>query len=92
MDGPQIAFVVMAVLDIPVFIGIGKVLFGSWGDFWEAVRFWLTPDILSLFAGEYGDDLWAELKLGFFTVLCGGCVWGELLLVAKWFGQTAGVN
>ena len=89
MEAPLIAFIVMAVINIPLFILIGKVIFGSWEDFWDAVKFWLTPDALSLFTGEYWDDIWAEFKLGFFVVTCGACVYGQLWLIVKWFGDAA---
>lgn len=89
MDRASIALIVAAVIDIPLFILIGKIFFGCWSDFWDAIVFWITPDMLSMLTGEYWDDLWAELKLGLFVVTCGACLWGELLLIAKLFGQTA---
>jgi len=50
-----------------------KPFFGSLADFWECVRFWLTPDAVSLFRGQWGEDWWAEMKLGVWLV-CGGAV------------------
>ena len=89
MDGASIAFIAMAVVDIPLFIFIGKLFFGCWGDFWDAIVFWFTPDILSAFCGEYWDDIWAECKLGFFIVTCGVSIYGELWVIVKMFGDTA---
>ncbi len=40
-----------------------KVFFKDKDDFIECVKFWLTPDIISAFRGEYFDDYWAECKL-----------------------------
>lgn len=60
---------------------LGKSYFGDWSGFWECVRFWLTPDIISLFRGEYGKDKWAEIKLFIFLFLCAATVRGEFLLV-----------
>ena len=39
------------------------LLFKDWDDFLECVKFWLIPDIVSMFRGEYWEDAWAELKL-----------------------------
>ena len=48
-----------------------KPFFGDAGNFWRCVRFWLTPDIISRFSGEWWADFWAEMKLGGW-LLCGG--------------------
>ena len=85
MDGDTVVLVVLGVVNIPLYLLIGKILFGSWTDFGEAVRFWFTPDIFSMFRGEYMDDWAAELKLGLFIVVCGGCVYAEYLLIEKLF-------
>jgi hypothetical protein len=47
-----------------------KPIFGDASGFRECVRFWFTPDILSLFRGEWDRDWWAEMKLGFWLI-CG---------------------
>ncbi|MFC2715417.1 hypothetical protein [Kingella denitrificans] len=39
------------------------LLFEDWDDFLECVKFWLMPDIISMFRGKYWEDVWAELKL-----------------------------
>lgn len=88
MEAALIAFIVAAVVDVPLFILIGKLFFGSWSDFLEAITFWFTPDIISSLTGEYWDDIWAEAKLGFFVITCGVCVYGELWLIVKMFGDT----
>ena len=87
MEGSLI-FIILMVLDIPLFIFIGKLMFGSWSDFWEAIVFWFTPDILSAFTGEYWDDVWAEAKLFVFGLICAACVYGELLFVVKLLGDS----
>lgn len=40
-----------------------RVFFSGMSDFLDAVRFWFTPNILSLFRGESTQDWWAEMKL-----------------------------
>ena len=41
-------------------------------DFLECVRYSFTPDMFSLFKGEYWEDKLKSMKLGAFLVLCIG--------------------
>jgi len=89
MDGASIAFIAMAVVDIPLFIFIGKLFFGTWGDFWDAIVFWFTPDAFSMLAGKWTEDWLAESKLAFFIITCGAITYGELWVIVKMFGHLA---
>jgi len=40
-----------------------RFLFRDKDELIECIKFWLTPDIISMFRGEYWDDHWAEFKL-----------------------------
>jgi hypothetical protein len=40
-----------------------SVLFKTKDDFIDCIKFWITPDIVSMFRGQYFDDHWAEFKL-----------------------------
>jgi hypothetical protein len=75
--------VLLVVINAPVYVLIGKIVFGTWEDFWEAIRFWFTPDLFSAFMGEFWEDAWAELKLFLFFAACAGCVYGEYSLVQR---------
>lgn len=59
------------IAGIAVLVLLFKPFFGDMSGFWECVRYWFTPDIFSLFRGEWGQDWLAEAKLGFW-LLCGG--------------------
>ena len=61
------------IAGIAVLFLLFRPLFGDASGFWECIRFWFTPDIFSLFRGEWGQDWWAEMKLGFW-LFCGGVV------------------
>lgn len=50
-----------------------KPFFGTLAEFGECLRYCLTPDVVSLFRGEWGEDTWAELKVGLWVVLSVGC-------------------
>lgn len=47
-----------------------NMIFRDKDDFNESVKFLFIPDIISLFRGEYMRDRIAELKFGFFMILC----------------------
>lgn len=79
-------WVVLGVVNIPVYFGLGWAIFKDWDDFWESVRYRLTPGIVSFFRGEYADDWWAEMKLSFWMASCAACVVGEGYLLESFFG------
>ena len=68
---------------IPSIIGLGWVFFRTWGGFFEAFLYDLTPDIFSFFRGRLFRDWMAEFRFGCFLIFC--------LLVAvgeKWIVDT----
>ncbi len=77
-------WLILIVLNVPVFIAIGWVLFSTWDEFFACVKFWLMPDIVSLFRGEWVEDWWAEFKLFVWAVFCAGCVWAEWWALTKY--------
>ena len=79
---PNWVYVVVIMLNIPVYYGVYRVLFRDSDEFWDAVFYWFKPDMWSFIDGEFMEDFWAELKLAVFTGICGACVYGELQLLA----------
>ena len=77
--------IILGVVNIPVYLVLGSLFFGSWGNFWECIIFWFKPDLWSAFDGEFFDDWFAELKLGIFIAACGACVYAEYALIDKYF-------
>jgi len=67
----------LAVANIPLYVVLGRVIFGDWAGFVDTLKFWLLPDIVSMFRGEYWDDNRAEFKLWIFVVICFGMVKAE---------------
>lgn len=76
---------VLIAANIPVYIGLGRVIFGTWGEFGEAIKFWLTPDIVSILQGKFVEDAWSELKLLYFIVLCAIVVFVEYQVIERLF-------
>ncbi len=58
------------VVGILVLAVLFKPFFGDFSAFFECVRFWFTPDLFSMFRGEWMEDTFAEMKLGLWIV-CG---------------------
>ncbi len=81
----SIAIVVLVALNIPFYLFLGKRFFGNWAGFWKAVRFWFTPEIISAFRGQFHDDIWAELKLWAFFVICGLSFVCPYAVIYLWF-------
>lgn len=63
-------YLILFVCGLPFMLMLGKLLFSSWHGFWEALRFTLTPDLVSIFRGEWLEDQWTSLKLIIFLLLC----------------------
>lgn len=75
----------LVILNIPVYLLLGLVFFDGWAGFFESLKFWLTPDVFSLFRGEYTEDRWAEMKLAIFVACCIGAVILEYYHIEKFF-------
>ena len=60
--------------------------FEDGADFLECVRYYFTPDILSMLRGEWAEDWWAEFKLGIYLAVSvgGGCL--TYFGLHKWLG------
>jgi NAD-dependent SIR2 family protein deacetylase len=69
---------VLALLFIP--------FFGDRDGFIECVKFWIRPDIFSLFSGEYFKDRWSEWKLGMWILLGTMAGFGVYAGLMKLFG------
>lgn len=63
-----------------------RAFFDDWNGFWNCVRFWLTPDIFSLFRGEWVEDRWAEVKLAVYVSLSVGSGWLAYAKLRDLFG------
>ena len=83
-----VPWIILSVVNIPVFVLYGKLLFGGCQEFLEAIVFWIRPDLWSAVSGELFEDWWAEFKLGLFVVSCVGTVAAEYhFIVGPYFCQ-----
>ncbi|RME82662.1 MAG: hypothetical protein D6785_07610 [Planctomycetota bacterium] len=65
---PYFIWILLAILNIPLYHFLVKIFFGDYSGLANAIRFLLTPQIFSAFKGEFWDDWWEEIKL-FFAIL-----------------------
>jgi hypothetical protein len=72
-----VGWIILMVANLPLYWLVGWVLFKDWDNFWDCIKFWLTPDIISLFRGEWIEDQWAQMKLFVWLALCAGAVLAE---------------
>ena len=72
-----IIVLMLLILNIPIYKLIFGFIFSSKDDFYESIRYVFTPDIISLFKGEYGRDYVGELKFSLLIALCGVTVFIE---------------
>jgi len=78
-------YVILGILNVPLYIFLGRLLFTHWDNFFDAVKFWFKPDMWSWVAGEYWEDCVAEFKLGILFAISAGAVMGEYWLIGKFF-------
>jgi hypothetical protein len=76
---------ILVFANIPVYFVFGWLIFGTWGDFFESLRFWITPEVITLFQGEYWDKQWHSMKLVFWLIGCASAVGAEWYLFTQVF-------
>ena len=79
-------WIILGVANVPVYFVLGWAFFRNWGNFLESLGYMLTPNILSLFRGEYWDDWWASFKFAFWIAACVACVLCEAAIIGRILG------
>ncbi len=79
--GEILKWAALIIVNIPVYFLLGWIIFKDWDDFFDGLRFIVTPDIVSAFRGDYWDDRWASIKLSLWAFACISCVIGEVYLL-----------
>ena len=84
LDHPLI-LITVALISFPIYVSLAKLFWGEHFDsLGETIRFLFTPDIISLFRGEYWDDWHATLKFNVFLFLCLGWAAAVTELLARY--------
>lgn len=67
-----IEYLILFFCGLPIMLLLGMIMFGSWKSLFDALRFLVVPDIVSLLRGEYFEDQLATIKLIAFLFFCAG--------------------
>ena len=68
--GAIIVIILIFINIFTVYRLLFNIIFGNADEFEKSVRYSLTPDIISLFRGEYWKDQVGEFKIGIFIITC----------------------
>ena len=83
-DHPLVLLTV-ALISFPIYVSLAKLFWGERFDsLGETISFLFTPDLVSLFRGEYWDDWHATLKFNVFLFLCLGWATAVTELLARY--------
>lgn len=77
---------VSITVGLAVLVLLYRVIFHDWDELCECFRYALQPDFVSWIQGEFGEDLSAELKLGFWTMLSFAAGTGTYFGLSALFG------
>lgn len=77
----SIVWAILIVVNLPLFILYGKLLYGHRKQFLDALRVSIKPGFHSLVDGTWFDDFVTELKLVFFIISCSGIVAAEYYFI-----------
>jgi hypothetical protein len=75
--------VILIVLNIPLYLFLGRAFFGDLEGFVEAVLALFTPDVVSAFRGRSDEHTWGRFALIWYVAICVLTVAAEYHIVAK---------
>ena len=74
---------ILVLINIPVYLGLGRLIFQDWDGFIESIRLWTNVDWLLTLEKEWREDRWGTSKLPAFILLCAALVVIEHLMFGK---------
>lgn len=76
-----ISIIGFVVLDAFLFTIIFRLLFKEKGSFSESIWYMIKPNLISIFDGDFWDDIAAEIRFKFFLIICLIIIGGELIIL-----------
>ena len=61
---------ILVLVNIPVYLGLGRLIFKDWGGFLEALRLWSNADWWFTLEKQWREDRWDTSRLPVFVLLC----------------------
>ncbi len=83
MSPQQAQWFILVIINLPVYLALGRLIFGGWGGFLEALRLWSSVDWWFTLEKEWREDRWGTAKLPVFMLLCIALPFIEHLLFGK---------
>ena len=83
MDPHKAQWFILVIVNIPVYLGLGRLIFKDWDGLMETLRLWSNTDWLMTIQKEWREDRWETSKLPVFLLLCVLLVVGEYMMFAK---------
>lgn len=74
---------ILVIINIPVYLALGKMIFKDWGGFLESLRLWSSPDWWCSLEKQWREDRWGTAQLPLFLLLCVLLVVVEHLMFGK---------
>lgn len=81
MDVQLVILIVLLFLNIPLYKALFRLFFVDDNDYNQSIKHAFTPNIISLFRGEYWQDRLNTIRLQFYVLLCIGIVFLEFFLI-----------
>lgn len=78
-----VMIIVLLLLNIPIYNFLFRFFFENEHDYNESIRHTFTPNIISLFRGEYWRDRFNTARLQFYILICIGVVVLEYIMLNK---------
>ena len=70
MNAQSAHWFILAIINIPVYLALGKLIFKDWGSFLESVRLWSSADWWHSLEKQWRVDRWDTSRLPVFVLLC----------------------
>lgn len=61
---------ILVLVNIPVFLALGRLIFGGWGDFLDILGRWTHADWYRNLRQQWQEDPWFTTKLPVFVMVC----------------------
>lgn len=83
MNYELVMIIVLLFLNIPIYKFLFRIFFEDENDYNESIRHTFTPNIISLFRGEYWRDRINTARLQFYILICIGIIVLEYIVLNK---------
>lgn len=88
MNAHSAHWFILVIINIPVYLALGRMIFKDWGSFLESVRLWSSADWWYTLEKQWREDPRGTAQLPLFLLLCVALVVVEHLM----FGKTSVVK